>query len=81
VDVGRPGDRRLPRVDDHELGSPVAGSQKYCVVTGKHSPMLAPATTMTCAESMSDHGLAVPRSMPKAFLFAAAAETMQRRPL
>jgi len=50
------------------------------VVIGAHSAMLAPATRITFAFVMSLHGLAL-RSMPRIFLDAAAADTMQRRPL
>ena len=54
--------------------------QKYCMATGKHSAMLVPATTMTSVSSRSAQGLPA-RSMPNAFLLAAAAETMHSRPL
>jgi hypothetical protein len=54
--------------------------QKYWVATGKVSPTLAPATMTTWVSNRSAHGFAA-RSMPNAFLFAAAADTMQRRPL
>ena len=42
--------------------------------------MFEPLIQTTSALGMSDQGLA-PRSMPKAFLLAAAALTMQSRPL
>jgi len=44
------------------------------------SAMFAPATRITFAFGRSLHGFAL-RSMPKIFFDAAAAETMQRRPL
>ena len=50
------------------------------MVMGAHSAMFAPATRMTLALGMSLQGFAL-RSMPKTFLDAAPAETMQRRPL
>ena len=49
-------------------------------MTGKHSATFEPATRITCVWRMSAHGLAA-RSIPNAFLFAAAALTMHRRPL
>ena len=50
------------------------------MATGKHSAMFVPATTMTSVSSRSAQGLPA-RSMPNAFLLAAAAETMHSRPL
>jgi hypothetical protein len=50
------------------------------MATGKHSAMLVPATTITSVSSRSAQGLPA-RSIPKAFLLAAAAETMHSRPL
>jgi hypothetical protein len=47
---------------------------------GEHSATFEPATQITSVPTMSDQGLVV-RSMPKAFLLAAPALTMQRRPL
>ena len=44
------------------------------------SAQFAPAITRTSANGMSVHGFAE-RSMPKALLFPAAAETMHSRPL
>ncbi len=53
---------------------------RYSVVMGAHSATLAPAIRITSASRMSLQGLAA-RSMPRTFFEAAAAETMQRRPL
>ncbi|MNC97861.1 hypothetical protein D3C83_156570 [compost metagenome] len=50
------------------------------MVIGEHSATLEPATQITSVPIMSDQGFVV-RSMPKAFLFAAPALTMQSRPL
>ena len=50
------------------------------MVIGEHSATFEPATQMTWLPTMSAHGLVV-RSMPKAFLLAAPALTMHRRPL
>jgi hypothetical protein len=49
-------------------------------VIGAHSATLAPLIQTTSARGMSTHGLAA-RSMPNASLLAAAALTMQSRPL
>jgi hypothetical protein len=49
-------------------------------VIGEHSATFDPATQMISAPTMSDQGFVV-RSIPNAFLFAAPALTMQRRPL
>jgi hypothetical protein len=54
--------------------------QRYLLRTGKVSAQFAPAIKRTSASGMSLQGFAA-RSMPKALLLPAAAETMQSRPL
>ena len=54
-------------------------SRKLLVI-GAHSAMFAPATRITFAFGMSLQGLAL-RSMPRIFFDAAAADTIQSRPL
>ena len=63
----------LARVDHDQPGAAVAGRPEYCMTTGKHSATFEPATRMTSDSNMSAHGLPA-RSMPKAFLLAAAAD-------
>ena len=54
--------------------------QRNLLSTGKVSAQFDPAINKTSARGISLHGFAA-RSMPKALLFPAAAETMHNRPL
>jgi hypothetical protein len=78
--IGCAGDRGLAWIEDHELRLAIATGPHVVRHHRKHSATLAPAIRITSVSRMSDQGLAA-RSIPNAFLLAAAALTMHSRPL
>ena len=78
--VGGASEGRLSRVEDDELGSPVAGAPDVVRHDREAFGHVRAGHQDHVVWRMSAHGFAA-RSIPNAFLFAAAALTMHRRPL